>query len=54
MIESITVNMVKGGFILNYPTSNGGQTTEVFVSPRKLQQKIKELIEALSYVSEEK
>lgn len=54
MIESITVSIVKGGFILNYPGANGSQSTEVFTSPRKLQQKMKELIEALSYVSEEK
>lgn len=55
--ESITIEVVQGGFILTYPVVDAttGDTTggarEVFTSPRKLQQKLKEVIATLSTVA---
>lgn len=58
MNDQITIEVVKGGFILTYPVMTDGlgvdYQREVFVSPRKLNQKIKEVIDTLSLVSEEK
>lgn len=54
--EQITIEVVKGGFILVYPvlTDKDGVLTirEIFVSPRKLNQKLKEIIDNLSTVPE--
>lgn len=54
--ESLTVEVVTGGFILTYPKiDDHGSTTqcrEVFSSPRKLHQKLKEVIESIGLVSE--
>jgi len=67
--ESITIEVVAGGFILTYPVFsnelskfgieavNGEiveKAREVFVSPRKLNQKLKEVIDNVSLVKEEK
>ena len=59
--DQITIEIVKGGFILTYPTVTqfeGQEVTtvarEVFVSPRKLNQKIKDVIESIGLVSEDK
>jgi hypothetical protein len=56
----LTIEVVKGGFILQYPTQvpNASQeewvtAREVFVSPRKLNQKVKEVIESVSLVKDE-
>lgn len=61
MENSIVIQVVQGGFILDYTeiTSAAGnevhnQRREVFVSPRKLNQKVKDIIESLSLVSEER
>ena len=57
---SITIEVIKGGFVLHYPTkaADGSdvwyQNREVFVSPRKLNQKIKEVIDAVGLVADEK
>ena len=58
--ENIQIEIVSGGFILTYPSvskdSEGNEFTdtarEVFASPRKLQNKIKELIGTLGLVAE--
>lgn len=59
-MESILIEVVKGGFILTYPvavTNNGveewREAREVFVSPRKLNQKIKEVIDSIGLVRDE-
>lgn len=58
---SITIEVVAGGFILSYPkfVVNGEQETmemarEVFVSPRKLNQKLKEVIDSVGLVKDDK
>jgi hypothetical protein len=58
--EQITIEVVAGGFILSYPTFVGDGddehtevAREVFVSPRKLNQKLKEVIESVSLVTDE-
>ena len=55
----IQIEVLSGGFVLTYPTiaDNGtvdGEEREVFVSPRKLNQKLKDVIESLSLVGEDK
>lgn len=59
--ESITIDIVGDGFILNYPVPTGdgdaeymNQARQVFMSPRKLIQKIKEVIDTVSAVADEK
>lgn len=59
--EQIVIEVVAGGFILTYPQvrQNGDkeytdQAREVFVSPRKLNQKLKEVIESIGLVADEK
>lgn len=58
--EQLTIEIVTGGFILTYPlvvTVEGHETTEmtreVFSSPRKLQQKIKDVIAQMGTVAED-
>jgi hypothetical protein len=58
---AISIEVVQGGFILTYPVleqEEGAEVMnmyrEVFVSPRKLNQKIKEVIDGLSTVADEK
>ena len=58
---SITIEVVAGGFILSYPkfVNTGEQETmemarEVFVSPRKLNQKLKEVIDSVGLVKDDK
>jgi len=58
--EQITIEVVQGGFILSYPTFVGDgddehteTTREVFVSPRKLNQKLKDVIATVSLVKDE-
>ena len=57
--ETIQIEVVKGGFILTYPIqvkegdSERWETArEVFVSPRKLNQKLKEVIDTISLVGD--
>lgn len=60
--ECITIEVVQGGFILTYPeistaadgTEEVDPAREVFVSPRKLNQKLKEVIDKISLVPAEK
>jgi hypothetical protein len=55
----ITLRVLKGGFILEYPVPANApsdlwyQHEEVFVSPRKLNQKIKEVIESVGLVKDD-
>jgi hypothetical protein len=58
--EQLTIEIVTGGFILTYPVViivEGNETTEisreVFSSPRKLQQKIKDVIAQMGTVAED-
>lgn len=58
---SISIEVVTGGFILSYPkfVSNEGtevieMAREVFVSPRKLNQKLKEVIDSVGLVKDDK
>lgn len=49
----ITIEVVKGGFLLHYPqkSDNGtffNQAREIFTSSRKMNQRIKEVLEAVS------
>lgn len=51
--HSITIEVVKGGFVLHYPQLNAGgvyydQVREIFTSSRKMNQRIKEVLEAVS------
>lgn len=41
----LSVDIVDGGYILNYPSPDFYQTTEVFVSTPKLKKKINEILE---------
>lgn len=58
--SNIQIEVVKGGFILTYPvqikTEDGGELwdieREVFVSPRKLNNKIKSVIDTIGLVSD--
>lgn len=54
--ETLTVEIVSGGFILTYPRPNGNGDTivcrEVFTSPRKLNQKLKEVIDSVGLVTD--
>lgn len=55
----ITIEVVKGGFILTYPHQASKESDdwtierEVFVSSRKLNQKIKEVIDNVGLVQEQ-
>lgn len=63
--EVIQIEVVKGGFILTYPTEVPNKfgiavekeewvmAREVFVSPRKLNQKVKEVLDSLSLVKDD-
>lgn len=59
--ETIQIEIVAGGFILTYPVitkaTDGSEcqdtAREVFASPRKLQNKIKELISSLGLVAQD-
>lgn len=61
-MSDITISVVKGGFILEHGSmiTNKDQSEsvqyirEVVVSPRKLLQKLKEIIEKVSLVADEK
>lgn len=51
--HSLTIEVVKGGFLLHYPVKadNGtyyNQVREIFTSSRKMNQRIKEVLEAVS------
>ena len=53
--HSITIEIAEGGFVLSYPKeidANSGviyfQQREVFTSVRKMNQRIKEVLEAIS------
>jgi hypothetical protein len=52
--DNLTIEVLKGGFVLNYPVilDNGSRqyNREVFGSTRKLNQKLKEVLEMLSTV----
>lgn len=51
----IVIEVMTGGFVLTYPVITGDDMTmnrEVFASPRKLQNKIKEVLAAVSLVSD--
>lgn len=50
--DSIIISIVRGGFILTYPSDAGRRDIirEVLPTQRKLNQRIKELIERMSYV----
>ncbi len=61
--ESITIEIVEGGFILTYPILNSDEkdndgwdclqsTREVFMSPRLLNKKIKSVIDSLGLVAD--
>ena len=56
--HSITIEIVEGGYVLSYPSDIGLNSTntgamyvqkrEVFTSSRKMNQRIKEVLEAIS------
>jgi hypothetical protein len=49
MTDQVSIQFVKGGFIVTTLTEDGKKTeTEIVATPRKLQQLIKEKVEALS------
>ncbi len=51
----IVIEVLAGGFVLTYPVITGDDMTmnrEVFPSPRKLQNKIKEVLAAVSLVGD--
>lgn len=53
MNDVISIEVLKGGFVLHYPNIGGmpgNDVREIFVSPRKLNQKLKEVIDQLSLV----
>ena len=54
--ETLTVEIVSGGFILTYPRPDADGDAvicrEVFTSPRKLNQKLKEVIDAVGLVTD--
>jgi hypothetical protein len=59
--ERIVIEVVAGGFILEYPVFSGDGkdehsdiAREVFVSPRKLNQKLKDVIATVSLVADDK
>lgn len=57
MGQSITVEILKGGFVIMYPQlDDTGKiqsfAREVCTTPRKLNQRLKEIIESLSLVSD--
>lgn len=56
--HTITIEVVKGGFVLHYPQSvlDGVwvQAREIFTSSRKMNQRIKEVLEATSTTPVEK
>jgi hypothetical protein len=54
MEHSITIDMVRGGFVVDYPVlqDDGSllHVREVFVNYRKLQSRLKEVVESFSTV----
>lgn len=56
MNAAVTIEFPKGGFILTYPHIDADGSTkmqrEVFISPRKLNQRIKEVSEQLGLVTD--
>ena len=59
--ERIVIEVVAGGFILEYPVFVGDGSDErtevareVFVSPRKLNRKLKDVIASVSLVADDK
>jgi hypothetical protein len=54
MNEEINITIVKGGFILTHYDENGRTVTEVLVAPRKLINRVKELIAERGLVADEK
>jgi len=58
---NITIEIIKGGFVLHYPVKENEpagaeywtQVREVFTSPRKLQAKVREVLSSLSLVAED-
>ena len=50
MNEIITIEVVKGGFVLTHPdlAAPNAVVREVFLSARKLQQRLKDVVESLS------
>ena len=55
--ETITIEIVTGGFIVTYPIVENGVSAstarEVFNSPRKMQKKIKDLVSTLGLVADD-
>ena len=50
--ETILIEIVVGGFILTYPLPSGQNGREVIATPRKLQQRVKELVSSLGLVAD--
>lgn len=56
---TISVEIIKGGFVLHYPTKIAGEedswgmTREVFTSSRKLQHKIRDVLNDVSLVKDD-
>lgn len=53
----ITIDVVKGGFVVTYPVQDGDnwfEEREVVSTPRKLNQRIKEVLDVVSLVRDEK
>lgn len=55
--QSITVEVLKGGFVVTYPKLDdkgavSSYLREVCVTPRKLNQRLKEIIDSVSLVSD--
>ncbi len=52
----ITIEIIRGGYVVHFPEQVGGQKDvwsmrrEIFVSPRKMHQKIKEVVDAVGLV----
>lgn len=54
-MNTINIRVVKGGFILAHTDETAGNDgEEVFVSPRKLINKVKELVDTMSLVAPDK
>jgi hypothetical protein len=54
-MDNINIRVVIGGFIVSYPVFKDGvgtEVTEVIATPRKLNQKLKEVIDSISLVTD--
>lgn len=57
---SITIEIIRGGYVLHFPEQLKGEADnwtmqrEIFVSPRKLHQKIKEVVDTVGLVRDDK